>query len=188
MFDIHATGDLHADVAFDQFRPKWSVLAASGNFKVRTGDESAYQRWHASSSLLGSSDGQPIDAVSFPQFGGGEYGDGIGGAGDDGIGATSVPDTYGQYSLEQRGTWFKLGTITVTGTQGEVFLGLQQTNFVGGEEGDGILFYGWGAGGIVNFNANLGQWSDVPFVSVAAPEPISLLLVLTGLVLIGRRR
>ncbi|MBN2447920.1 MAG: hypothetical protein JXO22_14405 [Phycisphaerae bacterium] len=184
-FDIYATGDLYADITLSEFVPEWSVRPQNGVFKVYPGNELAYRRWAAESDFAGDSNGDPVQVLSVPGTSG-DHGNGIGYDGDIGVGATSVYQNL-QYELGQRGTWFKIGTITVTGSDGQIFLGHEPTSFVGGQKGDSIIYYGWGAAGIVNLDENLGLASDVPLLTVVAPEPEAMLLLLMLLPVVRRR-
>jgi hypothetical protein len=178
--ELVTTGDLFASAALEIDTPLWSVVGKTGAFKVLAGNETAYDRWNPGSDNLGDSTGDFVTMAAVTESG-------LGGSGDVGLGATSVYDgAQYAYVLEQRGTWFKLGTVTVTGTNGQLYLAYRPTNFVGGEKGDGIMYYGWGASGIVNLDANLGAASDAALITVV-PEPASLiLLALAGLAI--RRR
>ncbi|MBN2445914.1 MAG: hypothetical protein JXO22_04275, partial [Phycisphaerae bacterium] len=154
-FDIYATGDLYAQVNIDEFAPQWQLRSQTGEFRVLPGDEQAYRRFHRLSVLQGDSLGNRMIAESFPGLSG-DYGNGIGWDGDPGVGATSYYDTYEeQYVLGQRGTWFRLGSITVTGNSGEVYLGYRPSTYNGGEKGEGIMYYGWNSSGILNIDENL---------------------------------
>ena len=179
-FDLQTTGDVTATAQLDLAVDKWTVRSNNGKFRINAGDELGLVRWNSGSDATANSEvaGDILKGVAVLE-------PGMGGTGDLGIGATSVY-SGGAYTLEQRGTWFKLGTITVQGTDGSVFLGYQTTNFLGGLKGESIMYYGYGASGIVNLDANVGMASDAPFVTVI-PEPASfLLLALAGLAI--RRR
>lgn len=190
-FDMHCVcsgpGECFASATLDIAVDKWTVKSATGNFRVKLADQGGYARWDpGSDNYADCSD--PNDLVTMVSV---TYAN-LGGDGDIGLGATSYYSA-GEYFVATRGTWFKLGTITMDcadccpGTC-ELYLSYQPTNFVGGLKGESIIYYGWGAAGIVNSDDHLGDLSDVPLVTLnCVPEPASLiLLALVGLVL--RRR
>ncbi|MBN2445368.1 MAG: PEP-CTERM sorting domain-containing protein [Phycisphaerae bacterium] len=176
-FSIHTTGDVTASATLDILTNDWNVHGATGRWLDSGMD---FVRWNAGSDNYADDTGDVVTMAAVQEAG-------LGGLDDNGIGATSVYDWDAfEYTLGYRGDWFLLGTITVCGTYGDVYLDYQGTNFIGGEKGDSEIFYGYAASGIQNLDANLGVVADAPFVSFI-PEPASLiLLALSGLVL--RRR
>jgi len=173
-FSIHTTGDLFASASMTITPSKWIVAGATGSFKI----SGTYNRWNTGSDAYGDSTGDNVGMVAVLE-------PALGGEGDLGVGATDAA-YMGVWSLEQRGTWFKVGEITVVGKVGKVYLDYRPSNFIGGMKGDSVIYYGFGAAGIVNLDANLGADSDVAFVTYV-PEPASLiLLALAGLAI--RRR
>jgi hypothetical protein len=175
-FSIHTTGDLFASATLDTTVDKWEVVATNGRFKIN----GTHARWRSDSDPYADSTGDNLTMVNLPPAGWSANG-------ELGVGTLDAPTGYGgAYQVVQRGTWFNLGELTVIGTAGSVYLDYQPTTFEGGFKGDGIMYYGFGAEGIINLDENLNVASDVAFVTFL-PEPASLILMaLAGLII--RRR
>ncbi|MBN2446453.1 MAG: PEP-CTERM sorting domain-containing protein [Phycisphaerae bacterium] len=180
-FGVYTTGSIMATVNLDILSNDWNVHGPSGRWLDSGMD---FPRWNTGSDSYGDSNGDIVTMAAIGEAG-------LGGVEDYGIGATTVYDWDTiQYVSGYRGDWFKLGTITVSaigGGAGEVYLTYRPTNFIGGSKGESIIYYGYGANGIINADENIGVMSNVPLVTLNIPEPASLILLAIAGLAIRRR-
>lgn len=170
-FSVHTTGDVEATIYLFDEVANW-ILHPLPQFGWYT--QGTTPRWDGESDL--SVDTQGGDALVAASAAVPDQ-SGLGGSGDTGV----------NVDAGENGTDFVLGTISLTGSAGAVYLQFEGLSLQDGAAGDTSLVYGWDASPIVDLESNQGTMADAPFMSIVVPEPASLaLLSLIGLAV--RRR